>query len=219
MSAKPLRIRRQRRFFTVVGLLTLGILLMPDAWIHRVQEAYLNAPTSHSSTLESPLKRLNTEKWLSSQGHARVACHVAEVVDGDTIFCDLNHNGQLERPNEKIRFLQVDTPETTVSKRNPTGEAQPYGLEAKAYTRDATLGKRVYLEFDQKIRDPYGRTLAWVYLDAKGGKSVNEGLLEAGLAKVLIYAPNYKHQRIAQALESQAKQAGRGLWNDSVEGS
>jgi len=157
----------------------------------------------------------NTPSTQTTTSFHRTPCKVLSVVDGDTISCDLNQNGTIERPHEKIRFLQVDTPETRQSPRNPSGTPQPFGLEAKAYTQKATQGKTVYLEFDKKVRDRYGRTLAWVYLTPQGGKSLNESLLEAGLARVMIYAPNHKNEAHMKALETVVKQAQKGIWQNN----
>lgn len=77
---------------------------------------------------------------------------VTKVVDGDTIYVSLNGR------EERVRFIGVDTPEST-------REIEPYGKEAFAYTRGRLAGKQVYLELDVGERDKYGRLLAYVWLE------------------------------------------------------
>ena len=204
-----------RRSSLWILLLLVGIAVLPNEWF-RLKQVSSSSTTSYQDTLTSvpkSTKELQASPVLTGETlPPRKPCKVFRIIDGDTISCDLNGNGTIESPNEKIRFLQVDTPETKRSRRNPTGKIQPFGLEAKAYTQNRTAHQVVYLAFDKRIRDYYGRTLAWVYLDPKGGESVNAGLLKSGLAKVMIYAPNHAQQDEMKQLEAQAKANGRGLW-------
>ncbi len=205
-----------RKPFLWVPLLCMGIILLPNEWFNltpRFKPSSSSTPKQESPSKDVHQDKSTTQTPIASQALTeRKACQVLKIIDGDTISCDLNGNSLIESPNEKIRFLQVDTPETKRSKRNPTGKAQPFGLEAKAYTQSMTKGKVAYLEFDKKIRDRYGRTLAWVYLQPKGGESVNAGLLKSGLAKVMIYSPNLAHQNEMKALELTAQASKKGLW-------
>jgi micrococcal nuclease len=220
-----------RKRFILILVVFIGILLIPNEWMNLTspplspsleqrstsmkKQTQLPSSTPQAQTPnQAPTKQLSPQLESSD----RKPCKVLKIIDGDTISCDLNGNGLLEPPNENIRFLQVDTPETKRSKRNPSGKAQPFGLEAKAYTQGLTQNKVVYLEFDKKIRDRYGRTLAWVYLQPTGGLSVNEGLLKSGLAKVMIYAPNYAHQDEMKHLEKKAQSEKRGLWKLPLNG-
>jgi micrococcal nuclease len=206
-----------RKRSILILVLFIGVVLLPNDWFNLTPRFKPSA--SSTSKQKSPARATYQDKSTSQTPilqeslTERKPCQVLKIIDGDTISCDLNGNGLIESPNEKIRFLQVDTPETKRSKRNPTGKAQPFGLEALAYTKKMTEAKVVYLAFDKKIRDRYGRTLAWVYLQEKGGESVNEGLLKLGLAKVMIYAPNVAHQDEMKAIEAQAKASQKGLWD------
>jgi endonuclease YncB( thermonuclease family) len=220
-----------RKRLILILAVFIGILLLPNEWVNLTSPPLYPSLERGSSQVEkpTPLPNLTPQHQTSNQvptkrlrvpleSRVRKPCKVLKIIDGDTISCDLNGNGLLESPNENIRFLQVDTPETKRSKRNPSGKPQPFGLEAKAYTQGLTQNKVVYLEFDKKIRDRYGRTLAWVYLQPTGGTSVNEGLLESGLAKVMIYAPNYAHQDEMKRLERKAQSEKRGLWKLPLNG-
>lgn len=132
----------------------------------------------------------------------KVAATVVDVVDGDTIKVKMNGK------TETVRFLLIDTPETV----HPTVPDEPCGPEASAFTKKMLpKGTKVTLEFDKDKRDKYGRLLAYVYV---GGKSVQEALLAAGLAEVVVYPPNNKYEAKYRAIEAEAKKAKKGLWAD-----
>lgn len=126
-----------------------------------------------------------------------------EVIDGDTIR--INYNGK----SEKVRFLLVDTPETN----HETLGVQPFGPEAKAFTKELLAGQdTVYLEFDVSYRDKYKRLLAYIY--TKDGISVQEQLLKNGLARVAyIYNPNTKHVDWFKSIQKTAQQSASGIWS------
>ena len=70
-------------------------------------------------------------------------------------------------------------------------------------------GKVVGLEKDVQERDKYGRLLMYVYVD---GQSVQEQLLERGLARVAVFPPNVKYVDEYRAIEAKAKQEKVGMW-------
>lgn len=128
---------------------------------------------------------------------------LVSVIDGDTI--KIKYNGA----NENVRFLLVDTPETN----HPKLGEQPFGQEAKNFTKQLLKGQdTVHLEFDVSYRDKYNRLLAYIY--TSDGKSVQEELLKAGLARVAyIYAPNTKHVDWFEAIQKKAQQQAIGIWS------
>jgi len=120
---------------------------------------------------------------------------VARVIDGDTI--------ELES-GDTIRYLLVNTPETT------GGKNECYGQNAVTFNTDLVLGKTVELEYDQECTDRFGRTLAYVTV---GGQEVNTLLVERGFACVLHIPPNGDDRADEfDALEDVAKASDRGLW-------
>jgi len=120
---------------------------------------------------------------------------VARIVDGDTI--------ELES-GEKIRYLMVNTPETT------GGKDECYGQNAVTFNTDLVLGKQVAIDYDVECKDRFDRTLAYVSV---GGQEVNTLLVERGFACVLHIPPNGDDRADEfDALEDAAKAAGRGLW-------
>jgi micrococcal nuclease len=84
----------------------------------------------------------------------------------------------------------VDTPEVY-------GGTEPCGPEASEYTTRHLEGRRVTLGVGEDPKDPYGRLLAWVWLD---GQMFNKMLVSAGLAEAVSYPPNTRYdQKLAQA--------------------
>jgi micrococcal nuclease len=120
---------------------------------------------------------------------------VTRVIDGDTI--------ELES-GVKIRYLLVDTPETS-------GGVECFGDAAKQFNTDLVLDKTVTISYDEQCTDNFGRTLAYVSVD---GQEVNTLLVQRGYACVLFIAPNGA-SRLDEfnMLELDAKNARRGLWS------
>lgn len=154
----------------------------------------------------------------------RTPCTVIFVMDGDTLSCDLNHNRRSDKPTEHIRLLGVDAPETHNSAkarhRQHAEQAvdEPHAQEAKAWLTHRTLSKTVWLGWDVKPTDRYGRSLAWVYTSPTAAVSLNQQLVEAGLAAALFLGPNRQFERQIQQAERQAYQAKIGIWQPATKG-
>ncbi len=120
---------------------------------------------------------------------------VTRVIDGDTI--------ELES-GERVRYLMVNTPETT------GGKNECYGSNAVTFNTDLVLNKTIEIRLDAQPQDQFGRTLAWVTVD---GMEVNTALVERGFACVLHISPN-GDDRVQEfnSLEQSARLAKRGLW-------
>lgn len=138
---------------------------------------------------------------VSGQGRAQRAqipdgttpCTVRRVTDGDTIVCD----GDL-----RVRLLLIDAPEMN---------QRPFGTAARnAMLEFAPPGTTLQLEFDVRLRDQYGRTLAYLWL--ADGRIVNEEMLRRGMAVVSVYPPNVRHVDRFRAVADEAKRAKVGLW-------
>jgi len=130
---------------------------------------------------------------------ARRTALVTRVVDGDTAH--VRYHGR----DVTIRFIGVDTPETVA----PGQPIECYGPEASAFTTKKLAGETVRLEFDVDRIDPYGRTLAYIWL---GGTLFNETLVRDGFATVATYPPDTRYVQRFQAAQGDARGDGRGLW-------
>lgn len=160
--------------------------------------------TSHSNGNPSHVQGGKT--FLSSaednaSSSATFTALVTEVIDGDTIKVKAGKN------TETVRFLLIDTPET----KHPEKPVHPFGPEAYAFTRKLLEGKTVQLELDVSHRDKYGRLLAYVYVD---GQSVQEALLEQGLARVAyVFVPNIRYVDRYRTIQDEARKKGIGIWS------
>jgi micrococcal nuclease len=127
---------------------------------------------------------------------------VERIVDGDTLRVVI-----ADRGSERIRLLNIDTPE--LARDGRPAEC----LAVEATDRLAALvapGDLVWLAGDVQDRDRYDRLLRGLW--TVDGVFVNEVLVAEGLAEVLLIAPNDRfHARIAEA-EGAARADRRGLW-------
>lgn len=135
---------------------------------------------------------------------------VVRVVDGDTIKVRPLAPVDGERPEERVRLLGIDTPESV----KPDSPVEPWGPEASEFTREFLAGGRVRLVFDRRTRDDYGRLLAYVYV---GETMLNEELVRAGLAEAKGYSGDAQNmQRRLERAEDEARRARRGIWSQTV---
>lgn len=124
---------------------------------------------------------------------------VARVIDGDTI--------QLES-GERIRYLLVDTPESTST-------VECYGDEATLANASFVAGQVIELEYDVECTDRFDRLLAYVTFN---GRDINRELVDQGYACVLHIPPNGAERvDLYRGLESRAESEGRGLWGACTE--
>jgi len=140
---------------------------------------------------------------LPSAAGDRTNALVTRVVDGDTIEVHFRQR------NLTVRLIGVDTPESVM----PGEPVQCYALAASRFTTRQLDGERVRLEFDVERTDPYGRTLAYVWL---GRELFNEMLVREGYAFVTTYPPNARYEARFLRAQRQARAAGRGVWGRCV---
>jgi micrococcal nuclease len=72
----------------------------------------------------------------------------------------------------------------------------------------------VRLQFDVERIDPFGRTLAYVWL---GDELFNETLVREGYAFVTTYPPNVRYVERLRAAQREARSALRGAWGRCVQ--
>jgi endonuclease YncB( thermonuclease family) len=128
--------------------------------------------------------------WPSLVGAEDFTGKVFGVADGDTL--SVMHQGRAER----IRLHGIDALE----------KGQLFTNRAKQFVSDLCYHKEVKVE--TKGQDRYQRTIADVILP--DGRILNYEIVKAGLAWWFKrYAPN---DPTLEGLESQAREAKRGLW-------
>ncbi|MFB0559114.1 MAG: thermonuclease family protein [Dehalococcoidales bacterium] len=118
---------------------------------------------------------------------------VIQVVDGDTITIEGGY---------RVRYIGIDTPEIY-------SQTEPFGREAWQANHRLVEGKKVRLERDVSETDRYGRLLRYVYV---GDVFVNAELVKQGLAWAKAYPPDTKYQDYLEEMETEAREAGRGMW-------
>lgn len=151
--------------------------------------------------------------FLTQQGESNKA-YVKSIVDGDTIKVEL------QGKTYTVRLIGVNTPETN----HPTKGIEPYGPEAKEFTKETITGKTVWLEFDVQEKDKYGRLLAYVWLerpkddseDEIRKKMFNAILVLKGYAQVMTVPPNVKYADHFVKFQKEAVENQKGLWGLEV---
>ena len=127
---------------------------------------------------------------------------VVRVADGDTLTMRFDDGVE-----ERIRLLDVDTPETV----HPNRPEECFGAQASAFTK-TLLGQRVAIE--EMGRDQFDRVLAYVWVETDEGAVLwNLRLLEEGLAVYNDYGNPGKYADMSRAAAEQALLAGVGLWS------
>lgn len=153
----------------------------------------------------------------NAPGFHRYHLKVVRVVDGDGLWVqDL-----FKKNEEEIRLLGVDAPEIKKCRKLIQDERETHlpgqllielGNQSWEYLRTlAPVGESVSILSDSKdTLDPYGRTLAYVFLS--DGTCLNAKMIEDGFAKPY---DRYFCSRLPeyQILSGQARLAGRGLFS------
>lgn len=130
---------------------------------------------------------------------------VIQVIDGDTILVRTKRYKK-----KKVRLIGVDSPERakTIFQFN-----QAYARHADRYVRKKLPpGTKIYLDYDKKKFDQWGRLLAYLYI-RKSGYSINELLLRKGYA---VYQGDKYNKRLKNKfmrLQQEAKKERRGVWS------
>ena len=103
---------------------------------------------------------------------------------------------------ERIRFLNIDTPEVGTCMAD----------RATAFTkRELSSGQTIELRYDRDLRDPYDRLLALVRPTA--GEWLSVSLAESGLGFPLSIAPNSAYYGRVAAAAGRAKREGVGMFS------
>lgn len=131
---------------------------------------------------------------------------VESVHDGDTLRARVSETNPIVRADEptRVRLIGVDTPEISP-------ELECGGSEATAsLTALLPPGSSFWAAPDDEVLDRYGRHLLYAW--TTDGTFVNAELVAQGNARVMIFAPNTRHETLLRDLEAEAAGAQRGLW-------
>ena len=135
--------------------------------------------------------------WLLTSAAALAeAQRVSRVFDGDTI--SVSGVGV-------VRMIGVDAPEKTGGYR----ASEPFGDAATKYMKALLEGQEVRLEYEGPRKDPYNRTLAYVFL--RDGRLANIEIIRAGWAETYRRF-DYARKPAFLTAEHEAQVAKRGMW-------
>jgi micrococcal nuclease len=173
---------------TLVAVLLIGSCSTENSTGPRTPDAPIVTSTGATST---------------SRGSPRSNALVTRVVDGDTVEADFRSR------TLTVRLIGIDTPESVA----PGEPVQCLAIKASSYATERLEGEPVLLQFDVERIDPYGRTLAYVWL---GDELFNETLVRKGYAFVTTYPPNVRYVDRFRAAQRGARSSGRGVWGRCV---
>ena len=151
---------------------------------------------------------------LHSYSPPPITAQITRVIDGDTVELQIEsiENMSVERLTEgqlvKVRYIGINTPETV----HPLKPVEEFGKEASELNTSLVSGRQVFLELDVEHWDPFGRLLAYVYLDKEGYAMVNAVLVAAGFAYSTPYPPNVRYESVFRTLTATARELNLGLW-------
>lgn len=130
---------------------------------------------------------------------------VVSITDGDTLVATVNGK------DEKIRLLNIDTPET----KDPKQPAECLGPEATDFlAKLLPVGSTIKLMYDVERKDKYDRTLAAVF--TPGDDFVSAEIARAGLGTAVSFGKNTKFLPPVEEAQKEAKAGSRGIYDPSV---
>lgn len=154
-------------------------------------------PLDFDYTSQVTLDKEYKDKSFVEDGIGEV--RLARTVDGDTAhFYD--KNGEYI----KVRFLGIDTPESTY-------EVDPWGKAASKFTSDILRNATtIVLEAEGARTDTYGRYLAYVWVD---GILLNLKIVQEAYSNSLLSSQN-KYFEIFQEAGNRAMKTGRRFYGE-----
>lgn len=125
------------------------------------------------------------------------------ATDGDTVQVTLEDGESVA-----LRLLLIDTPET----KHPDKGVEPFGPEASERMKEFLAAEgNLEIEYDWGSQiDKYDRHLVYLYAN---GISVQEVLLEEGLARVGYIYEQQRYLEKYEFREQQARDKGLGIWS------
>lgn len=132
---------------------------------------------------------------------------VTAVTDGDTLHVAVPS----ERQTWDVRLIGVNAPEVAHPSDGGLSERECYGDEAHAFS-ELLRSRFVWLTFDQGCFDPFGRSLAYVWIGPGTGDLWQRQLVARGFAEAVEIPPNTAYAADLAGRRAAAQAAGVGLW-------
>ncbi|MBQ8681899.1 MAG: thermonuclease family protein [Bacilli bacterium] len=139
----------------------------------------------------------------SDNSNQQLEIKFSKCIDGDTARFIINGK------EEKVRFLGIDTPEST-------NIQEEYGEEASNYTCEVLKkANNIYIEYDinSNKRDKYDRVLGWIFVD---NNNLSELLLSRGYAEVNYIYGDYKYIDELCVAQKNAYKDNLGIWGTNT---
>lgn len=197
--------RNRRRVALLAAVLAGALAAMLLSYLWPMRQA---PPAASHRQHFAPLAYAAERAWPPAGFRALLLSSApARVIDGDTFEADIDGDGRLEFPRERVRLLYVDAPELSESHK---GKDPLHGLPARDFLAAALAeGKLRLLVPAAQSTGKYGRTLAVVHA---GERNVNLALIRAGHAyfDTRFQFPS-AYARYAAA-EGEAFDGRRGIW-------
>ncbi|WP_404451007.1 5'-nucleotidase C-terminal domain-containing protein [Virgibacillus necropolis] len=189
-------------------------LIEPDKWydITAVVSQYNSYQLIPTEQADIQLADVQPEPPTAAGVYESTVDH---VTDGDTI-----HLATPVLGGTKVRFLNIDTPETyTAHNDDPARDEinanqKAMGEEAKSYMNELLQpGDEVLVKIGEEPTDQYGRLLAEV-IRKEDGVNINVEMVQQGYAVTYFIAPfDEEVYPTYQNAVKEAKDAGLGIWN------
>ncbi len=143
----------------------------------------------------------------------RLTAPPAQVNDGDTFEADLDGDGRLEFPGERVRLLYVDAPELHESHK---GRDVKHGVPAREFLRAAL--ERLPIVLRSPAERPFGNHGRRLAVVEAGGRNVNLALIRQGHSYFdTRYGFPDAYDAYAKAEgEGEAFAARRGIWSSAA---
>lgn len=138
---------------------------------------------------------------------------VDRIVDGDTLRVVAAPGAEDPGGSRRVRLLNIDAPELARDGRPDECMAEEATQLLASWLAP---GDRVWLAADVEDRDHYDRLLRAAWTD--GGWFINEHLVRAGLAEVLLVVPNDRFHAEMVAAERAARDDALGIWGAACTG-
>lgn len=130
---------------------------------------------------------------------------VVSITDGDTLVASVNGR------DEKIRLLNIDTPET----KDPGQPVECLGPEASEFLAELLpVGSKIKLMYDVERKDKYDRTLAAVFTPSDA--FVSAEIARAGLGSAVSFGQNTKFLPPVEEAQKEAEAGSRGIYDPAV---
>lgn len=131
---------------------------------------------------------------------------VAAVIDGETLRLT---------DGRTVRLIGAKAPKPPLGWRGE--DPWPFVAEAKQALESLALGRTVWLAFDGRRSDRYGRLLAHVFVPEGGARLwLQQHMVANGLARVYSFADSRACAAALLSAEEAARAARLGLWRSSA---